>query len=727
MKVGQAFLVLALAAVLLAVAQQQAAGQSSTYIVALKEQPVHALAQTVGAPFRQELDDLQVRARELHQGSRPAGAVTLVEEERAAADADLSQAVREEMEGLQRSASEVLGAMRQAILDAAGPTIDRSQAPIIGAVQRASGEVLYRYRVVNALAVRMPGRLAAEIESRPDVAWVAADNLMQASLDVSAYAIGANTWWDNGQTGGIWNAGVVDSGLDRAHPAFIGQAIVEDWFLEAAGRPSWDRHPGDVNGHGTHVAGIISSDDIVYRGVAYGHNILYNLKAAYDQDGADGGPASMYWSDAMAAVDWAYTQPPGPYVLNLSYGGCASVGDTPFSRFWDAVVDDLVTSAALAAGNSGFTCLHDPSIAYNGLGVANVDDRGTRDRNDDLIYWSSGRGPAPDGRRKPDIAAPGAAISSANNTWDEGGGLWESYWGTSQAAPHVAGGLLLALDGNLYYPRQQKALLINTAQDRGVTDWDPDWGWGYMDLTHAYFHRGDVLPGTVNPYPDHDLYVGPVVAGDKATLVWDRHVDFAGPVYPPDTATHALSDLDLYLYNANNNLLMDASIRVSDNVEQVQAASSALGVLRVQAVSSTFDGVSFERYALATEENIRQASGPQLEAGSDQLFFLSPGQRMTVTVPVTNSGDLTLHAVQLSLVLPPGLVLVSGTNPTALGNLPAGNAASATWVLLKTSSQVLEVVPITVVGSGYGSSYSVQLTVRAVKPPALFVPIIHRQ
>ena len=38
---------------------------------------------------------------------------------------------------------------------------------------------------------------------------------------------------------------------------------------------------------------------------------------------------------------------------------------------------------------------------------------------------------------------------------------------------------------DLWDPMMQKALLINTAEDRGDAGWDKDWGWGYIDLYAA--------------------------------------------------------------------------------------------------------------------------------------------------------------------------------------------------------------------------------------------------
>lgn len=685
------------------------------YLVVLAEQPLPDLAPAVEAPFRAELDRLSAALADDARAWEPA--------ERAA---------------LQAQADATLSALRLTLLEQAAPALDRSQRPVLAAIEAAGGQLVYRYRVANVLAARLPAEAVDLLAQRPDVAAVLPDQLIQANLNVSAPTTGAPTWWAAGRTGGVWDLAVVDTGLGsgsdsgpaRFHPAFTGHTVVAQRFLDAAGAlASLDLFTDDVNGHGTNVAGIASSVDPTYRGVGYGHDKLYNLKAGYDPDGAPGGGASMYWSDAMAAVDWSLTVDDLPDVYNLSFGSCTSAGDTNFSRFWDALVDDFAVGVAIAAGNNRLTCtpeIHEPSIAYNVLSVANADDRGTLARSDDIIYYNSSRGPTADGRRKPDITAPGAAISSANNLWEEGGGLWTAYWGTSQAAPHVAGALLLALDGGLFYPHLQKAVLINSAEDRGPAGWDAEWGWGYLDLARAYATRTFVVDRWIQPNPDYDLYRLSLVAGDKATLVWNRHVDYAGAAYPPAGNVHALSDLDLYLYNHATNVLVGSSLSPIDNVEQVRVSSSLTGVLRVQPASIAFDGFLYERYALAASGALTSVTGPRLAAGPDQAHHLAVGDTVEVIVPVTNSGDLTLHAVSATFSVPAGFTLLEGTLPTALGNLAAGGGTSARWVLQKTAESVIRTMTVTITGSGYGLSFSDQVAVHLIKPPDFWLPLLAR-
>lgn len=723
---SQALLLLLLVAIT-AFTVGRTTGEAEVFIVILAEQPVETLAETVGAPYRAELAMLSERARAVAQRARPGGVVAdLSLERQAAATMSLDAAAGQELKQLNRAADDTLHAMRQAVLAAALPDLERTQLPVIGLFEAAGGQLLYRYRVVNAVAARLPETAVAALRAQSEVAAVIPDQGLSSHLDVSVESLGAGAWWINDLDGGLYDVAVVDTGIDRSHPALLGHMVIEDVFLEAAGEPYWDATADDVSGHGTNVAGIISSGDPVYRGVAFGHDTLINLKAGYVlTDSTDGGPAGMYWSDAMAAVDWALTQEHDPEVINLSFGACAGSGDSPFDRFWDAVVDQWFTAAAISAGNDGVVCIHSPSIAYNGYSVANADDRNTLWRSDDLLYGTSSRGPAPDNRKKPDLAAPGTGITSANNRWEGWEPDWVAYTGTSQAAPHVAGGILLAADAGVLDPRAQKALLINTATDRGGLGWDSDWGWGYLDLAHAYFHTSDVRGRSIGP-GEYELYVGPFFDGDRATLVWNRHVDYAGAQYPPITGTYGLNDLDLYLYERDTNLLTGASISAMDNVEQVRAGAEYFGVLRVQA-APLFSGVDNERYALATEDGFERIQNvPQPSTIGETVFRGVSPSAIQVTLPVTNVGDLALFQVTVYPVIPAGVELVEGSAVAFLGTLAPGESRSAEWTFRITNG-MFHLMSVQVQGRAYGVEHAVDTVVElafnnAPSEPSILVP-----
>ncbi len=119
-------------------------------------------------------------------------------------------------------------------------------------------------------------------------------------------------------------------------------------------------------------------------------------------------------------------------------------------------------------------------VGKNVFAVANVDQSDVRD-------LSSSRGPAPDGRIKPDIAANGLnQMSTAqNNTYQVGGG-------TSAACPGIAG-----ICAQLYQAYKQlnggnnpdatlfKAVLLNTADEIGNPGPDYSFGFGRVNALKA--------------------------------------------------------------------------------------------------------------------------------------------------------------------------------------------------------------------------------------------------
>ena len=108
----------------------------------------------------------------------------------------------------------------------------------------------------------------------------------------------------------------------------------------------------------------------------------------------------------------------------------------------------------------------------------------------------SSRGPTPDGRMKPDIAAPGQMVASAVNNrqfagWMQDYTLYQSqfkgetqYWtmfsGTSMAAPHAAGIIALMLEANpKLTPELVRQVLKATAIKDGLTGTDSNNNYGY--------------------------------------------------------------------------------------------------------------------------------------------------------------------------------------------------------------------------------------------------------
>jgi subtilisin family serine protease len=86
-----------------------------------------------------------------------------------------------------------------------------------------------------------------------------------------------------------------------------------------------------------------------------------------------------------------------------------------------------------------------------------------------------------------EIAAPGSSILS---TWKKGG--YNTISGTSMACPHAAGAAaILMAENSALAPGDVRALLAATAVDLGSTGWDPQFGFGRIDVYAARGGTGD--------------------------------------------------------------------------------------------------------------------------------------------------------------------------------------------------------------------------------------------
>ncbi|MGW1956695.1 S8 family peptidase [Streptomyces sp. NPDC001920] len=259
------------------------------------------------------------------------------------------------------------------------------------------------------------------------IANVWLDGVRKASLDKSVAQIGAPKAWAAGYDGKGVKIAVLDTGVDATHPDLKDQVIAEKNFSRAADAK-------DKVGHGTHVASIAAGTGArsagKYKGVAPGADIL-NGKVLDDEGFGDD-------SGIVAGMEWAAEQ--GAQVVNMSLGGT----DTPEVDPMEAAVNRLSAEKgilfAVAAGNSGPESVGSPGSAEAALTVGAVDDK------DVLAPWSSTGPRLGDGAIKPDVTAPGVAITAASAK----GSLFEqelgekppgylTIEGTSMATPHVAG------------------------------------------------------------------------------------------------------------------------------------------------------------------------------------------------------------------------------------------------------------------------------------------------
>ncbi|RHY69628.1 hypothetical protein DYB34_011350 [Aphanomyces astaci] len=245
--------------------------------------------------------------------------------------------------------------------------------------------------------------------------------------------IGTPAVWAKGNRGQGIVVGILDTGAIHTH-----DDLKPNWRSTYGWFDPTDksRTPIDTNGHGTHVAGSAVGQNGI--GVAPGATWIAcrGCTTAKCPEAALIGCAQ--WM--LCPTDVTGKNPKcelAPHVINNSWGSEVN------SNTYQAVVNAWRTAGIIpvfANGNSGPKCSTkwSPADYKNVIGVGNLG-------IDDKLSSTSSRGPAADGRIKPDVSAPGNRVRSA---WNTGNSAYNTISGTSMASPHVAGAIALYLSAN---------------------------------------------------------------------------------------------------------------------------------------------------------------------------------------------------------------------------------------------------------------------------------------
>ncbi len=520
-------------------------------------------------------------------------------------------------------------------------TPDRDGADLRAAVVAAGGRPLNSGALLRA---RVPASAVPALAARDDLLWVEPDAPLRLHNSEARDILGVQELReDTGLDGSGQLVAVTDTGLDiqgnvqsNTNGDFPANRIARGYSRaemdEACSTLDEIYEPNnwsDRNGHGTHVAGTVLGTGALaagsQAGMAPGARLVVQAVST--------GGSSLNCLDFDTFMPLAYSA--GARIQNLSFGGGTPGDYGSFSQLIDDFVwahkDHLVV---VSAGNDGEDCLPatgsggcggdgvidpasvtDPATAKNVISVgASENNRppstpgcasspqerkcwsyfslanpglghaplGTDNISDNPLGMAafSSRGPADDGRLKPELAAPGTNIVSARSHHSEAGypALFGSDYaydsGTSMAAPMVSG---LAALARQWLAQQGtaapsaalvKALLLNGAADLAPGQYGEGtareipaaWpnnvqGWGRAsilgavgrgDLAHRYWeHAAGLQTGGSATY-GLTLAAGQTV---RATLVW------TDPPGSPLTSKVLVNDLDLELLGPGGEVL----------------------------------------------------------------------------------------------------------------------------------------------------------------------------
>jgi Subtilase family len=499
----------------------------------------------------------------------------------------------------------------------------------------------------------------------------------------AADAVGAPAFWAAGFTGGAGPADVrpvsllIDGDtISHDHPALAPLSIA----VPPGAAANCDPSLGQCQ-HGTELAGMLASQDADHQGVAPGLSTLLvdGDMGAYpptEYDGITWGLGRVQDGPAGPLVGAS----PSASVLTASYmldGSGATDG------FYEQAADRLAPTLtqAYATGNAGPAASTTTCAAYDVLCVGAIDAGTLTDPSDDVIAPYSSRGPTGDGRKKPDLVAVGD-VTTTRADWQTAGTQWISDQGTSFAAPQVAGGAALLIGSGVADPLAVRAILIDSARAGRATPsaamgtqtgWQPDWGWGELDLAQALAERTHAQTAAVSP--DAPVFFRSTTSspGDRATLVWNRRVD---------STVHPLTQVSLLDRDPATCAVRDSSATPLDNVQQTRSPAGGGDLYEVRA-DSPVDGLAAEPFALAATDALTPLVTPQ-----PQLSIQTSGDggpTATITVTATNpSPDLGGGPLTLTLTPSPGLDVIAGPHPSMSSSFPAGSTTSATWTVHAT-------------------------------------------
>lgn len=362
----------------------------------------------------------------------------------------------------------------------------RNQAKAARSDDELGLEVMERY--VSAHLTRSEIETLSTQMRSVSVYRVYRNSQKRALLDASIHTVQAKTahlGYDATGEGVGW--AVLDSGINDKHPHFQLFSNLKAQFdctIRGAVVPSIAK---DLNGHGTHVAGIIAGalESVGISGIAPKAGLhIYKVL----DDGGAGQDAWIIKSLDHIAVT---NEKSGKLVIhgvNLSLGGSFDpevfgCGDTPLCselrRLWRQGVVvviaagnegavDLLTATGTISANMDLS-IGDPANLEEAISVGSI--HKNKPHTYGVSYFSS-RGPTADGRPKPDLVAPGERICSCRHLFRQGAtskdDLYVEMSGTSMAAPHVSGILAAFLSRRrelIGYPDHIKDVLLRSCTD----------------------------------------------------------------------------------------------------------------------------------------------------------------------------------------------------------------------------------------------------------------------
>ena len=298
---------------------------------------------------------------------------------------------------------------------------------------KLGARTLSTFWLFKGLELDAPTSALAALAKRPDVNYVEpsdsgapppASNGSDTDDEIVARGLmRTDPYFALGQTGGY--IGIIDTGVRSTHKMFNNPT--KPWIREDMTSTTTPNPDDDCWNHGTSTMGILTGNDSLgarFRGIT---GITVDSFKVYPANcgGADAAATGRAFQRAVQVGDRVI-------VAELQFGvnGYDSV-QVAADQAYDA---GAVVLAANGNFGSGAGTVNSPAAAQKVLGIGDIHVTNLQ------TVDSQSRGPAADGRTKPDLVAPTDA-ETASNTADDG---LRGFGGTSGAVPQAAGAAALA-------------------------------------------------------------------------------------------------------------------------------------------------------------------------------------------------------------------------------------------------------------------------------------------
>ena len=480
--------------------------------------------------------------------------------------------------------------------------------------------------------------------------------------------------YEDGYTGSGVKVAVLDGGFDTSHTDLDANFITGYDEEDDNNTPNADSHNSTMGGHGTHVAGIIAAEKngVGMHGVAYEASII-PIKVFKD----DG---SFVSGGIQNSINYGTDN--GGIALNNSWGSYRTVSGTcsgvscyikvpaesstgGFSSdertAWANMVGDN-NVAVFAAGNDGNNsatgmitryrssdnaalyqlsanqtvnngwitysnrssqeaqyAANVSAVAENWINVVAVDSNNT------IASYSNGCG----NTKAYCIAAPGSAVYSTVPT-DLNSSGYDTYNGTSMAAPHVSGALaLLKQKWPNLTGAQLVDLLLNNATDLGDSGTDDVYGVGLLNLDASFTASGSLKISYIDQHGNLQKFDLENSSINSNKLLKNLKIDLPIGVVDEYNRVYSVRLNDLsYSKISDNNYISERYllnnnqyIPVNNELFYINNENYNINKFSAKDRQYDYDFISYERYIFDNQQNFHIPIGQTVTLTTDTEEF----------------------------------------------------------------------------------------------------------